>query len=121
VAHLYQTASGGSLGGLLENDFIEGEVGDARPGLAVLAIEFLQALGLRGGHPAELLPPPDCPFAGDLAGPYWEGNPVRTTAPTRVGGPGRLLSGPRRQQLAWDDSSRHRNEWTPLLYLRGWY
>jgi hypothetical protein len=49
--------SGVSPGGLLENQLVEGEVGDDLSELAVLALELFQALGLGGGHPAELLAP----------------------------------------------------------------
>ena len=53
-----------SLGGLLEAERIQGEVGDGLPELAVLALELFQALGLGGRHPPILLTPAG---VGDVA------------------------------------------------------
>ena len=41
----------------MEKEFVDGEIGDDLPEMAILALEFLQTFRLGGGHPAELLSP----------------------------------------------------------------
>ena len=41
----------------MEKEFVDGEIGDDLPEMAILALEFLQTFRLGGGDPAELLSP----------------------------------------------------------------
>ena len=55
-----------------------GEGGDEFPELAVLPRQLFEALGLGGGRPAKLLPPPDCFVAGDAQASIGKGTQFET-------------------------------------------